>query len=385
MSITAGELFVNLGVKGSDKTIGALTGIKKGLGETASMSLEAKAAIVGAMYALERLFAASGAAGTNLTNFNALTGLSTKQLQQWQYAARQAGISNEEFTGSLKAVQTGMTNMLLGKGAPEGMALLANKVGFDPKRARDTFYVMEQLQKFAKTAPADVGNSVLKSFGVSEGTIAGMRRGVFNQQAFAKAPSYSDKEIGALDKANVAWSNLGNKIEMAFGHFNAKHGGALVNDISKIVTQVIKLAEALQHVAEKLKLFTIFEKSLGAVAGFLETTATLFGGSEKDRSKKASEISKKVNSGETRSFLEKLGLNLKGGNPFLANMSEKQPIQPDITPSVKAPSQQANTQNVNINQNLNFQHEGKDHKRTADSVKKANQDALRQYNQGHIS
>ena len=254
------ELFVNLGIKGADKTVGALGNVKKGLGEVGSMSLEAKAGILAVMYGMERMMSASGAAGTGLTNFAALTGLSSKTLQQWQYAARQAGVSSEEFTGSLKGVQGVMTNMMLGKGAPEGMGILAKTVGFDPKKARDTFYVMEQLQKAAKALPQDVGNNVLKSFGLSEGTIAAMRRNAFNPTTISKAPTYSQSEISSLDKSNVAWSNLSNKIEMAMGHFNAKHGQGLVQDISKVADAVFKVIEAFEKLSEKMKLFAVIGK-----------------------------------------------------------------------------------------------------------------------------
>jgi len=165
--MTIAELFVNLGVKGADSAGKALGGVKGGLGEVKSMSLEAKAALVGVIYGLERMMSNSAQLGTSLTNFNALTGISAQQLQQWQYAARQAGVAGEEMTGSMKAVQSTMANMLMGKGAPEGMAMLANKVGFDPARARDTAYVLGQLQKFAQSVPQDVGNAMIKSFGVS--------------------------------------------------------------------------------------------------------------------------------------------------------------------------------------------------------------------------
>lgn len=265
------ELFVNLGIKGADKTVGALGSVKKGLGEVSSMSLEAKAGIVAAMYGLEQMMAKSGAAGTGLTNFAALTGLSSRTLQEWEYAARQAGLSGEELTGSLKSVQNSMSNMLMGKGAPEGLAIVKRAVGFDMNRVRDTFYVMQQLQKAAQALPKDVGNNIIKSFGISEGTIAAMRRNAFSPNIMGKAPAYSDKEINSLDRSNIAWSNLGNKIEMAFGHFNAKHGQQLVGDISKITDQVLRLVEAFEQLAEKLKLF-------GALARAAEVTADIFQG-----------------------------------------------------------------------------------------------------------
>lgn len=192
------------------------------------MSIEAKAGIAAVIYGMERLMQNSAQAGTGLTNFAATTGLSMKSLQQWQYAARQAGVSGEELTGSVKAVQQSMTNMLLGKGAPEGMGILARAVGFDPKKAKDTFYVMDKLQEASKRLSPEMFQAVSKSFGVGEGVSAAMRRNMFRPDVFAKAPIYSDQETGKLDKVNVAWSNLGQKIEMAMGHLTAGHGLQLV-------------------------------------------------------------------------------------------------------------------------------------------------------------
>lgn len=269
------ELFVNLGITGADKTVGALGSVKKGLGDVASMSLEAKAAIIAALYGLERLTAASGAMGTGLTNFSALTGYSAEQLQKWQYAARQAGESSEELTGSLKAVQSSMTNMLLGKGAPEGLGIVARAVGFDPSRARDAFYVMGQLQKAAQALPKDIGNIALKSFGISEGTVAAMRRNAFNPGAFGKAPIYSEGEINSLNRANIGWSNLGNKIEMAIGHLNAAHGARLVNDISRIVDSVVKLTDAILKLANAMGIFSAISKILNMTAGSINNIADI--------------------------------------------------------------------------------------------------------------
>jgi hypothetical protein len=383
--MTIGELNLNLGIKGAKKTVDEIDGVRKGLKDTAAMSLEAKAAIIGAVYALERMFSKSGQAGTNLTNFNALTDLSAKKLQQWQYAARQAGVSNEEFEGSLKGVQGAMTNMLLGKGAPEGLQILANKVGFDAKRARDTFYVMQKLQEFAKSAPADVGNAVIKSFGVGEGTIAALRRGAFNEKAFKKAPTYSDNEIQALDKANIAWSNLGNKIEMAFGRFNAMHGGQLVKDISMITDQVVKLVEAFTTLAEKIKLFQVIGKAFEGwnmiIGGVTKGVTAL-----QDSKTRNSLLSGRLTKGQSETLADAkstLGYVLKdflGSGPTPSNSPGI--IAPPMSKGVAGGSKQ---QNITVNQNLNFQHDGKNSGKTATDLKKANQDAFRQFSLGEAS
>ncbi len=418
------ELFVNLGIKGSEKTVGALTNIKKGLGETASMSLEAKAGIVAAMYALERLFAASGAMGTGLTNFNALTGLSTKQLQQWQFAARQAGVSGDEMAGTFKAVQAAMSTLLRGGGAPSGLGMVANAVGLDQKRLRDTAYVLEQLQKFAQKMPKDMGNLDLKSFGLSENVIAAMRRNAFTPDVMAKAPTYSENEIGALDRANIAWSNLGNKIQMAIGHFNAKHGGQIVKDISMMTDSVLKLAEALQKVADKFGLLETVGQGIEGIANTLKLVNEIADKISGKESKKGDllyatpgqEAVPGFSESPLGQFFQTLMSKPKPPEPRAAkplsfplpNWGDEKPatqkqgapkllmVKPIAVPNMKnaiAPrmpamspaAKQAPAQNINVNQNLSFQHEGKDHKQTADSVKRATQEAFRQFPQGQVN
>jgi hypothetical protein len=362
------ELFVNLGAKGSEKTLGTLSNIKKGMGELSSMSLEAKAAIVGAVYALERLMSHSAQSGTALSNFNSLTGLSTKQLQQWQYAAQQAGVANEEFTGSLKSVYDNMAKMRLNKGAPEGMGLVATTLGFskeDMQRAqKDVFFLMEQLQKFSHSkVPLDIQNQALKSFGLSEGTIAAMRKNVFNPQNFARAPIYGDKEISSLNKVDVAWSNLGQKIQMAMGHFTAKHGMGLVADISKVTDSVFRLVDAFTKLAEKQKVFQLLGKIFDGWALIFDKMGDVVDAVSNVGKDKQGMVHGLLQ--ETGKFTQGLEGVTKGAWMTLTEGDQYTPRG-----HVSAGSGAKNT-NIKVDQTLVFQHDGRDHLKNQESHKKA--------------
>lgn len=271
MALSVGEMFVNLGVKGAEKTIGAVTQTGKAMGELGSTSLETKAAIVGAMYALERLFSASGKMGTSLTNFAALTGISTRELQQWQYAMIQGGGTAEEMTQNFKNIQASMARLNLMEGPPKYLALMAQLI-HDPNlwgHKDDTVYMANAYVKGLQAAKNDprakaIMNEVARSLGLTDNFITTARRGLFSPEVFAKAPVYSDNEIAALDKANIAWANLGLKIERAVGHFNALHGQQLVHDISLITDKVILLVNALEKLSEKLHVF----QGINALAGY---------------------------------------------------------------------------------------------------------------------
>lgn len=378
-----GELYVNLGLKGNDQVAKGLTGVKAGLGDVKSMSLEAKAAILGVMYGLERLMTQSAQMGSSLMNFNELTGISAKSLQEWQYAARQAGVGGEELTGSMKSVQSAMTNMLLGKGAPEGLAMVANKVGFDENRARDTLYVMKKLQEFAQVVPKDVGNNMLKSFGLSEGTISAMRRNMFTDNNFKKAPTYSEKEIANLDRVNVAWSNLGQKIQMAIGHLTSKHGLELANDFARVTAEVFKMVEAFTKLAEKIKLLegigklfegwgTIFEGISNAVSGVGDMIDDVTKDKKGVFHGVMQEAGKLTQGVESAVGTISAGMSDVSGEPPSRN---KHHMAPQMRPMVKS----SKVQHIEVNQNLNFQHDGKDHQKTSTSVHKAVKDAYRQY------
>jgi len=362
------ELFVNLGLKGDDKATKGLSNVNKGLKEIGSTSLAVKAAIVGVIYGLQKMMMDSAQVGTGMTNFNALTGLSTQRLQEWQYAARQAGVSSDDLAGSVKGVQNSMTNMLLGKGAPEGLSMLANKVGFDKNRARDTFYVMEQMQKFAQVVPPDIAANMLKSFGASESVIAAMMRNKFTQDIMSKAPKFSPGELANLDRVNIAWDNMGAKIKMAFGHFTAGHGLKIVQDISKIATEVVKLTGSLVILADKLKVFKI----VGKVFEFL--------GMSMESANKQIESIKDPSSYKSQNEPGKEGY-IQMWKDAISNDIKR--FENFVSPTVgkKETSNPSNSVTIQ-NQNLNFQHDGKDSKRVGNDVMKAIKGAALQMPKG---
>lgn len=412
-------MFVSLGVKGSDKTIQAFTQVKTGLSGIASTSLETKAAIIGVMYALEQMMSESAQRGINLSNFNALTGISVKQLQQWQYAARQAGESNEEFEGTLKAIQDKMAQMKLNKGQPEGLQLLASQVGFDVKKAFDQqngiFYVLKKAQELIKTSlPTDVQNTILKSFGISEGTIAALRKGVFNATNFNRAPIYGDKEVDQLAKVNVLWGNLNQKILMLSGRFTAKYGTEIVGDISKIADAVFKVINAFTKLSEQLQIFKLigeafkgWEITLNKISSIVDKINPK--GTAKEE-KKSNEVldnaAKNIQTGEQNPFVMLKGIfdnyfshPSQEGNKINNNSDSLSTIKEffnsfldivigkslynenknnNITPKLAPLPTTPNSQNTNINQNLYFQHEGKEHMQIKDSVHKAVGEAWKQ-------
>lgn len=275
--MTIAEFFVSLGIKGSEKTVGALKEVKGAMGDLKALSFEAKAAIAGVVYGLQHLMSQSAQTGTNLVNFSAYTGLSTKDLQQWGYAANQAGLDADEMAGAVKTLQQKMNDVRAGK-APEGFAIFANSVGLDMRRLDDTFYVMDQLtNKFSKLQgiPEFLRNSTMKGLGLSEGMIAAGKRGMFTPDKLAKAPYYGEGEIKALDNVNIAWKNLGTTIERSLGHFTAANGMDIVKVLRDVATVTIEIATNIAQLSKEFKSFGVIAKGIGiALAAYFAPIAT---------------------------------------------------------------------------------------------------------------
>lgn len=298
-----GELFINLGIKGADKAKDELNKISSSIGEVVSSSLAAKAAIVGAMYAFERLSAGSAATGTSLENFAALTHGSIIELQKWEYGMRQAGMTGEETKQGLTNLQKIMGDLAAGKGVPEGFGRIANVVGIDPKRIGDMIYMMGKFREYAKATSKLNGtdlalaNTALESVGFGAFTAAA-RRGKLDENILNKAPVYSTQESRKLADIDGAWKNLGHEIEMTIGKLNAKHGLQLVKDLESLVKQVMKLTDALATLAERLKVF----KALGFFIEGLSTVAGAYGSA-------------------VEAFNSKTGKN-KAGNNFITELAK---------------------------------------------------------------
>lgn len=263
---TIAELFVNLGVKGSDKAMEAVEKTQEGMDGIASSGLAAKAAIIGAVYGLERLTAFAGNQGRTLKRFADYTGLSADQLQRWQYMASLSGVSAEEMLGTIQNVQGAMSDMLLGKGPPEGLAFLKSTVDFDENRARDTFYVMDKLRQFAQATRSnpDVANKILESFGLSAATIAMLRTSRMELDKISPDKLYSAGEISRLTQVEQAWSKFWHNMKMINGRLVADYGKQSIQFLSNLSDGILKATSAMGKFMEQSKGWALALKGIAA-------------------------------------------------------------------------------------------------------------------------
>lgn len=274
-------MFVNLGVKGSEKTMDALGSVKRGLTGIKDMSLEAKAAYAAAFYAIGRLVTESGQFGTNLKNLNALTGVSTKTFQQYAYAMKLAGFSGNEAAQAIDKIQSMIYRMQMGKGSPAEMALAyQHLINAGVKMSSMEWSIwgknpelfLQRMAQFSqlKNIPEYIKTQLMRGIGFDDAAIATMKRGFTAQKYLNQAPLSSPGEIKQLDLANREWIKLHANIDRAFQKFTAAHGQQLAKDIGRITTAVIKLVEALTVLADRAKVFKRLEQSASGWAKIIE-------------------------------------------------------------------------------------------------------------------
>lgn len=339
-----GDFFVELGQKGGGKLINVLGGINDGMKNIRETSLGTKAAIAASVYALERAISFSTNLGASYAEFAGYTGMSTKMLQKWQYAGRKANVTNQEVEASFINVSKAMGDMLLGKGAPEGLAILADTVGFDIEKAKDTLYVMKKLQDFsANYKGSDVlKNKIIESFGVSSmAMISAMKKNSFTPDSMGNAPSFSQDEIKRLAEMNAKMSEFYNNLKLSMGKL--------------VVEYMPEIVSAMDSTARYVKDVVFgFDKGSAGAKGFLVVVNVI-----KDVVAKIAEGISMIFGlvGDADDLIKNLGLGGAASNVFESFQEAGRGLLMDSPFSglldPPKPSGETNKQ-VNLNQNIKF-------------------------------
>jgi hypothetical protein len=249
MATSVGELFVNIGVKGADKTIGAIKSVGDGMKGIASMSLEAKAAILAALYALDKIAESSLNFGTSIQNLSVLTGENGEVFQRWGKAAEQAGVKFDDATSSIVAMQKIMAIFQTKHTLPDGLQFLAEQVpgGLDLNRmGSDLNYMLGFVQRaFHAHLPPAVLNQLMSELGWNQGAIIAGKKGAFDPSNLSRMPIESNKQIQALADINKEQVQMSQKWQKLSADLTAEHGGGLMYEIGSLSDAIIFLIREL--------------------------------------------------------------------------------------------------------------------------------------------
>lgn len=267
---SVGDLYVNLGIKGSDKTVGQLADTKKGMGELASMSIEAKAAILATAYAFEQMIATSAKLAQTTVNASTILGLPPSTIDRYHQAGLEVGATNEDIIASFKSLQGISASLKVGGNLPQGLQVIADKVGDFSERLKkgDLEYAFQKIQKFA------TGNTAkdLKALWLSifpPTVISGMEKNVFSPDKLSKIKPIEDKTFENAARAQAELEKLKYDISTMFMQFTAAHGAEIVAGMREFIPPLIALTNAIADLATNMKLFLTLKESMKGTADFI--------------------------------------------------------------------------------------------------------------------
>lgn len=268
------ELFVKLNVTGADKAKKDVGGVSSGMKSVQTSSLAAKAAILGAIYALERMVSGVGQIGTGLNQFGTLTGDSVVELQKWQAAAKATGGTAEGMASSFKqAKEAARAWVYEGKGPANGPVIF-DELGLSEEELGDTFKLLQRLREYAqktnslKGLERDQANKRLGDF-VSEDTIAAFRDERFDPSK--QTNILSEGQIKALDSMNVRIQGIYSSFQKTIARIaSSKEGQQLFKDIEGVVKSILNLTESFSKMAATVGVF----KTIGKI---VQGWADIFG------------------------------------------------------------------------------------------------------------
>jgi len=371
--MNAGEFFISIGLKGSDKTVGQLNNVGKGLDEVKSTSLAMKAAIVGSLYELGQMANSSMKTGVSLTNFNTLLGISTDTLQRWQYAGRQAGASADEIKSSFENTYNAMKATKFNNTDNPAIKFINQLLGpsgksFDRTKIMDIEYVYKTAQEAMKKGNHEVNLEIGQALGMSQNMIAAMEKGLFNKKMLDQAPILGKGQVSNLNKFGVDYENVVAKLTMAKDKFFSSHGSELVQDFDKMIPALIKLAEVFEKLLTKGHGFEILQKTFEGLALIIEQITNALDGLAKDF--------------QGGFFKGLINLGSDTANAVHDPNSAANMTLEGVKLSIKdmlfgAPGAPAGNTQVNIHQENHFSGTAVDHDDHAKKIKKATHDAIK--------
>jgi len=195
-----GELFVVLGFKLEGRA--RLEELEKGM--TAAAVLAGKAALgVGSLTtALGFMLNMSMDAGVELKKFAAATGLSTDELQRWQFMAEQNNVSGKEMLDTIKEIQKAGADIRLGRGNIAPWQLF----GVDP--TQDPFTVLKNLRAAINRFPEDIARTIAGDAGISDDVFQMLRNTNLEFDKLEQKYIASRKQAEDLARLKGQWAGI---------------------------------------------------------------------------------------------------------------------------------------------------------------------------------
>lgn len=231
-----GELFVEFGAKG-------LPSLLKGLNSLSASFLLNKNAATEAVKPITDLSKKAAANITSFDKFNAITGLSIRQLQQLDTWAKLNNTDFGDFIGQIQGLQQNLLNIRMGTGGNiKGFALL----GLDPREMsyKKPLEALELIRERVQQVDEVQGNYALQQLALSEQLLYAWKQ---QNNEIDKRLLLSDKEIENLKAQQTGWNKLNVTVTNAQQKF--------ISDLSALSIGLENLAESLVFLANLGQVF----------------------------------------------------------------------------------------------------------------------------------
>lgn len=323
-SATVGELFVKIGVKGSEQANRSLRETKGGLTNIAQEGWKAKIAIMAAIAAIEKMFSSSAKMGTSLMLTSTALGLDAKKLGDLQFAMSRAGMSASDTNAALSSLSKTFADIALNKIPPDMFIPLKELAGIDIADMTDPSKlpaVLDKLWKLSKTGNMPILTQFFQGAGINEQFVSALRL-LEKPPSSYKDPFNFGKSAKDLMRIDVKLDDLQRRFNDISKNFTLKFG-------DKLLPAIERLAAVLD------KLLTLVYK-LDSLVGFFSKVSDFAGFITDALSQKVEAIPKSYEAAKAGNYGEAALIPLKAmlaGSP--AEFWGKQ-LMSKVSPSVKS-------------------------------------------------
>lgn len=257
------ELFVALGLEGTDKVVKGLKSVNDSFKEATSSSFTMKALMAGAVVGMERMVKAASSTGMELYQFAKATGLSSVELQKWQYMMGQYG-AGEETQAALETIQELLASIKMGGNVPAAWGLLNL-----PTAGKNAIQILEMLEKKSKafTDPS-VGVSLFKQLGLSSKAFQALRSINMEKDRMDKRLIISDKERDNLMQINREWYNFWANLQRIGTKLTGDYGSVFIGSLKNVVKVLPEAVGWVKKLMEQFDALKVVIPVIGAAIAY---------------------------------------------------------------------------------------------------------------------
>lgn len=233
--INIAELFVRVGLTDENVVLKGLKKVGEGFKAAASEAWQMKAAVVGALYGLERLTKNASQEGLELRKFADTFGLSTEKLQEFQIRLREWD-AEEDLQPAIIGLKKAITAAQFGQ-ADSDMLAGMNMFGIDPFKVESEFEIIERIgNKIKSTSGAERSKALFgaSKLGISDNLFQGLANTDF-KKAIDKSLILTPKQIATLSDINKEWKQFWWNMQRFGTSAVAAYGGAFIGSLSNTV------------------------------------------------------------------------------------------------------------------------------------------------------